>query len=180
MIRLTAALCRVIDNTNRALGVGVAWLVLFMVLAQFALVVMRYVFGIGSLIMQESVIYAHGILFMLAAAYTLLENQHVRVDIIYSNASQRTRDLVDLFGVLVFLLPMCWLILEVGYPYVARSWRVLEGSRETGGIPAIFLLKTVILVFAITLAMQGAVIALRALMRLIGRPLPEATRTSPE
>jgi len=156
------AVCRGIERVNGAIGKAAAWMVLFMVLVQFALVLMRYVFGAGSLFMQESIIYAHAIVFMMASAWTLANDGHVRVDIFYSTASPRRKAAVDLFGVVFFLLPMCWLLWWVGYPYVARSWSVLEGSRETSGIPAIFLLKTVILVFVVTLALQGLALAVRS------------------
>jgi TRAP-type mannitol/chloroaromatic compound transport system permease small subunit len=156
------AVCRAIERVNAAVGKTAAWLVLFLVLVQFALVLMRYVFGTGSLFMQESLIYAHAILFMMAAAWTLAEDRHVRVDIFYAAAKPRTKAAIDLFGVVFFLLPMCVLLWWVGYPYVARSWAVLEGSRETSGIPAIFLLKTFILLFVLTLALQGLATGLRA------------------
>lgn len=161
------AVCRGIDRVNGAIGRAAAWMVLFMVLVQFALVLMRYVFGAGSLFMQESIIYAHAIVFMMAAAWTLASDGHVRVDIFYSTASPRSKAAIDLFGVVFFLLPMCWLLWWVGYPYVARSWSVLEGSRETSGIPAIFLLKTVILVFVVTLALQGIAMGVRAAVTIV-------------
>ena len=165
------AVCRGIERLNGAVGKAAAWLVLFLVLVQFALVLMRYVFGTGSLFMQESLIYAHAILFMMAAAWTLAEDGHVRVDIFYSVATPRRQAAINLFGVVVFLLPMCWLLWWVGYPYVARSWGVLEGSRETSGIPAIFLLKTFILLFVITLALQGLALGLRSALTIF-RPSP--------
>ncbi len=162
------AVCRGIERLNRAVGQAAAWLALFLVLMQFALVLMRYVFGAGSLFMQESLIYAHATLFMMAAAWTLADDRHVRVDIFYAAASRRNKAAIDLFGVIFFLLPMCALLWWVGYPYVARSWEVLEGSRETSGIPAIFLLKTLILVFVITLALQGLVLAMRSAVTAFG------------
>ncbi|MFW6077526.1 MAG: TRAP transporter small permease subunit [Hyphomicrobiales bacterium] len=166
------AICRGIERVNEAVGKAAAWLTLFMVLVQFALVLMRYVFGTGSLFMQESVIYAHAIVFMMVAAWTLAEDKHVRVDIFYSTASPRRQAAVNLFGVVAFLLPMCWLLWWVGYPYVARSWSVLEGSRETSGIPAIFLLKTLILLFVITLALQGVALAIRSAVAIVSPPPP--------
>ncbi len=171
------AICRSIEGVNRAAGLAAAWLALFMMLVQFALVLLRYVFGTGSLFMQESIIYAHAILFMMAAAWTLSDDRHVRVDIFYGSASPRRQAAINLFGVIVFLLPMCGLLWWVGYPYVARSWAVLEGSRETSGIPAIFLLKTFILLFTVTLALQAVVLAVRAVATILGHaPLAEADR----
>lgn len=167
-MRAVEAICRPLEAISRITGRAVAWLVLFMMLVQFALVLLRYVFGTGSLFMQEAIVYAHGLLFTLAAAWTLLDDRHVRVDIFYGRASPRVRAAIDLFGVLAFLLPVCWLVWYVGYPYVARSWAVLEGSRETSGIPAVFLFKTAILVFAATVALQGLALALRSLATLAG------------
>jgi TRAP-type mannitol/chloroaromatic compound transport system permease small subunit len=162
-----------IDRLSAAIGRTVAWCLLFMVLAEFALVLMRYVLGVGSIWLQESVIYAHATLFMLAAAWTLAADAHVRVDIFYADASARTKAIVDLFGALSLLLPFALALLYLSFPYVARSWAILEGSRETSGLPAVFLLKSLIPVFAALLALQGLAQALRAALVLAGvGPMP--------
>lgn len=163
---------RAIDAVNGLLGRAIAWLVLVMALLQFVIVIMRYVFGVGSLALSESVVYMHGLLFTVAAAYTLLVDKHVRVDIFYRDASPRRQALVNLLGTVFFLIPMCILILYVAYPYVARSWGVLEGSRETSGLPGVFLFKTVILVFAGMLIAQGISMVIRAGAALSGREPP--------
>jgi TRAP-type mannitol/chloroaromatic compound transport system permease small subunit len=157
-----------IDRLSVAIGRTVAWCLLFMVLAEFALVLMRYVLGVGSIWLQESVIYAHAALFMLAAAWTLAADAHVRVDIFYADASPRTKAIVDLFGALLLLLPFALALLYLSFPYVARSWAILEGSRETSGLPAVFLLKSLIPLFAALLALQGVAQALRAALVLAG------------
>ncbi len=158
-----------IDQLNEGVGRAVAWLTLGMVLLQFVVVVMRYVFGIGSVIMQEAIVYMHATIFLAGAAYTLLHNGHVRCDIFYSDATPRTRAIVDLIGVFLFLLPMCVMILWVAWPYVANAWAVLEGSPEGRlGIPAVFLLKTVMLVFAGLLGLQAISMAIHAALRLAG------------
>lgn len=159
---------RAIDWINERVGRGVAWLALFMVLVQFALVLMRYVFGVGSIMTQESLVYAHGLLFMLVAGYTLMNGGHVRVDIFYREAAPRKKALVDLFGVIVLLIPVCLLIWAYSLPYVVSSWHVLEGSRETSGIPGIFLLKTAILVFVVLVVLQGVALAIRSALVLAG------------
>jgi TRAP-type mannitol/chloroaromatic compound transport system permease small subunit len=151
-----------IDAVNVAIGRAAAWLCLFVVLVQFAVVVLRYVFGIGSIWLTESVIYGHATLFMLAAAWTLREGGHVRVDVFYADAKPRTRALVDLGGALLLLLPFMLVLLWFALPYVARSWAILETSRETSGIPAVFLLKTLIPLFAVMMALQGIAQAIRA------------------
>ncbi len=158
-----------IDRANDVIGRGVSWLALFMVLVQFILVIMRYVFGVGSILVQESLIYAHGALFMLAAGYTLLADGHVRVDVFYRGATPRRKAMVDLCGVLFLLLPVCYLLWDAAWPYVAESWKVREGSRETSGIQGVYLLKTVILVFVGLVALQGISMAIKSLLVLSGR-----------
>lgn len=152
-----------------AMGRGVAWLLLAMVLLQFALVLMRYVFGVGAVWVQELVIWCHALVFLGAAAWTLGANGHVRVDIFHGRMTPRARAGVELLGIVAFLWPMCWLIWDVGLPYVERSWAVREGSREVGGLPGVFLLKTMILVFAVSMAAQGLYLAVRA-VRVLLRP----------
>jgi len=157
-----------VDRLSAAVGRAVAWCLLFMVLAEFALVLMRYVLGVGSIWLQESVLYAHAALFMLAAAWTLSVDGHVRVDIFYADAAPRTKALIDLLGALLLLLPFALALVFLSSPYVARSWRILEGSRETSGMPAVFLLKGLIPAFAALLALQGVAQALRAALTLAG------------
>jgi TRAP-type mannitol/chloroaromatic compound transport system permease small subunit len=151
-----------IDRLVAAIGRAVAWLALAIVLLQFAVVVLRYVFGIGSIWLSESVIYGHATMFMLAAAWTLQVGGHVRVDIFYADASPRTRALVDLLGSLLLLLPFVAVIFWFALPYVGRSWALLERSRETSGLPFVYLLKTVIPLFAVLLGLQGIAQAIRA------------------
>jgi TRAP-type mannitol/chloroaromatic compound transport system permease small subunit len=168
-VRSLQIFARVIDRLNETVGVTVAWLALLMVLLEFAVVMMRYVFGLGSVKMQESIVYMHAIVFMVGAGYTLLHNGHVRCDIFYAAASPRRQALVDLFGVFVFLLPTCALIGWVAWPYVAAAWAVREGSPEGSlGIPGVYLLKSVVLVFAGLVALQGLARAARAALRLAG------------
>lgn len=174
------AFIRFIDGLNDRIGRTVSWLVLAMVLVQFLVVGMRYVFGIGSVFLQEAVIYMHGTLFMVAAAYTLLHNGHVRVDIFYREATPRRKAIVNLAGVFLFLLPLMALVWIVAEPYVAQSWAIREGSKETSGIQGLFLLKSMILVFATLLPLQGLALAARAVLTLMGRPLPEPSEQIPQ
>lgn len=160
-----------IDGANRRIGSAAAWLATLMVVTQFLVVVLRYVFGAGSLMLQESLTYMFSLLFMLGAGCTLLHDGHVRVDIFYRSAHESTKALVDLLGNLFFLLPCCVYILIISLPYAAASWAVLEGSKETSGLPAIFLLKSLIPVFAILLILQGIATATRACLTLTDRPV---------
>jgi TRAP-type mannitol/chloroaromatic compound transport system permease small subunit len=163
-----ATLCRAIDRLNEHVGRTVAWLAVVMVLVQFAIVVARYVFAIGSIPVQESIWYMHGILFMVGAGYTLLYDGHVRVDIFYGVATPRRKAIIDLMGVLFLLLPVCVAILLLSWSYVLNAWRVLEGSTEMSGLPLIFAFKTVIWVFAVLLALQGIALAGKAVLYLTG------------
>jgi TRAP-type mannitol/chloroaromatic compound transport system permease small subunit len=152
----------VIDRLNGGIGRAVAWLTLAIVLVQFAVVILRYVLGVGSIWMQESILYGHAAVFLLAAAWTLQVGGHVRVDILYSGASARTKALVDLLGAVLLLLPFMAVLAWFAAPYVARSWAILEHSRETSGLPFVYLLKTLIPLFALMMALQGISQAIRA------------------
>ena len=158
-----------IDAVNDWIGRTLSWLTLAMVLITFVVVLMRYVFGLGSTILQESVVYMHAIVFMACAGYTLVYNGHVRCDIFYSVASPRAKAIIDIIGTFIFLIPLCVLIFWVTWPYAAASWAVLEGSPEGRmGIPAVFLLKTLILVFAGLLSLQSVSLLLRSALFLAG------------
>ena len=169
--RVFTPLADTIDVVNDAIGRWIAWLSVAMVIGQFILVVLRYTFGIGSILGQEAVLFAHGTLFMVAAAYALRHDAHVRVDVFYRRAGPRTKALVDLIGAILLLLPVCIVLWLVAWPYVTASWAILEGSRETSGLPAVFLQKSMILVFAGLLGVQGLSLVLRNLLRLAGARL---------
>jgi TRAP-type mannitol/chloroaromatic compound transport system permease small subunit len=132
----------------------------------FAVVLMRYVLGVGSIWLGEAILYGHAALFLLAAAWTLKEGAHVRVDIFYADASPRRRALIDLAGAMLLLLPFCIALLVFALPYAGRSWAILERSREASGLPLVFLLKTLIPAFALLLALQGVAQAIRAAQAL--------------
>lgn len=165
---------RALESFSELTGQLVSWLTLAMVLVTFTVVVLRYVFAIGWVAMQESIAYMHGMVFMLGAAYTLHHDGHVRVDIAYRHLGPRGRALVDLVGTLLLLLPTAGFILWIGWAYVAESWRVLEGSREAGGLPGVFVLKTLVLVMPALLILQGLAWVLRAALTLFGRGNPTA------
>ncbi len=136
-------------------GKSVAWLTVVMVLLTFTIVVLRYGFNLGWIWLQESVTYFHVAVFTVAAAWTLQQDGHVRVDIFYAEMPEKKRALVDLLGSLVFLIPFCIFILVIAWPYVANSWKLLEDSREAGGLPLVFLLKSLIMVLPALLLGQA-------------------------
>ncbi len=162
-------LATLIDRTNDWVGRFLAWLTLGMVLVTFAVVLLRYVFGLGWTVVQESVVYMHAIVFLACAGYTLAHNGHVRCDIFYGAASPRTKAVIDLIGTFLFLIPTCVLVLWVSWPYVSASWAILEESQEGRmGIPAVYLLKTLIIVFAALLLLQALSLVLQSALFLAG------------
>ncbi|NND45959.1 MAG: TRAP transporter small permease subunit [Xanthomonadales bacterium] len=143
------------------IGQAVAWLTLVMVVLTFCVVVLRYGFSLGWIALQETVTYLHASVFMLAAAWTLQAGGHVRVDIFYRRGSDRHRAIVDLLGAVLLLIPFCVFLLAIGWTYVLSSWKLLEGSREAGGLPLVYLLKTLILLLPALLLLQSIPFAAR-------------------
>lgn len=170
-----------VDRLNERIGRGISWLTLLMVMITFMVAILRYVYAVGWVWLQESYVWLHGIVFMVGAGYTLLHNGHVRVDIFYRPNSARYKAIIDLLGSLILLLPLIGVVFYVSYGYVLKSWASLEASREAGGLPALFLLKTVILVFCVLIGLQGLSLAARSFLVLIGHPefQPEAEETEP-
>lgn len=160
---------RYIDRMNDVIGRSISWLTLLMVIITFLVVVLRYVFSSGWIAMQESIIYMHSIVFMLGVAFTLKQNGHVRVDIFYERMGPRSRAWVDLLGAIFLLIPFCLFIILISWNYVSLSWSLLEGSRDAGGLPAVFLLKTTIPVMAMLLMLQGVAQGLRSILLLTGQ-----------
>ena len=142
-----------------------------MVLVTFIVVVLRYVFDIGLIWLQESVIWMHAFVFMVGAAYTLRHEEHVRVDIFYRSMTPKRRAWVDLIGVLVFLLPVCVFLGVKAWDFVAISWQLKEASRESGGLPypLLPLLKCILIVMPAVVALQGISLLLQSLQTIRDR-----------
>jgi TRAP-type mannitol/chloroaromatic compound transport system permease small subunit len=137
------------------IGRTVSWLTLLMVLLTFAIVVLRYGMNQGWIWLQESVTYLHALVFMTAAAWTFQTDDHVRVDIFYRHRSSRHKAWVNLIGTLVFLVQFSIFLIVIGWDYVASSWATTEGSREAGGLPLVYLLKSLILIMPALLLIQS-------------------------
>ncbi len=145
-----------LDNFSEWTGRILAWLTLVMVLVTFLVVVLRYAFDMGWIAMQESITYLHALVFLGAGAYALKQGAHVRVDIFYREMSVKAKAWVNIFGTLFLLLPTCIFIFWIAVQYVGESWAVLEGSREAGGLPGVYLLKTLILIMPVLMILQGS------------------------
>ena len=139
-----------------------------MVLGTTLVVVLRYALNEGSILLQEAVLYLHALVFMLGIPYALKADAHVRVDLVYSRLGPRGRTVINLIGHVLFLLPVAGALLLYSQSYVTRSWRILEGSSEVGGIPGVFLLKTLIPVLAVLLLLQGLAEIARCIRTLTG------------
>lgn len=161
----------VLDRISIVAGRSASWLTLFMVLVTFVVVIMRYVFDAGAVWLQESVIWMHAVVFMLGAAYTLQQEEHVRVDIFYRNMSASRRGWVDLLGAIFFLLPLSLFLAYTAWDFVVMSWQLRETSREPGGLPypLISLLKTMLLLMPLALTLQGISMLLASIRTIRGR-----------
>lgn len=162
-------LARGIDRFAEFTGRCIAWLTLGMVCVTFAVVILRYLFNTGSIALQEAISYLHAAVFMLGAAYTLKHDGHVRVDILYRKWSPETRAWLNLVGTLLLLFPVCIFIFLASLDYVGTSWAMLEGSREAGGLNAVFLLKTAIPVMAAMLVLQGCSLIAHSILIITGQ-----------
>ena len=145
-----------------------SWLTLLMVVVTFVIVVMRYVFDAGQVWLQESVTWMHAAVFMIGASYTLLHEEHVRVDIFYRGMNEGRRAWVDVVGVLLFLLPLCGFLAYAAFDFAAASWAIHESSREPGGLPypLIPILKSIVVVMPVAVALQGVSLLLRSVDKI--------------
>ena len=149
-----AQLSKFIDRFNTLIGYLCAFFVFSMVIVVFTVVVLRYGFNIGFIWMQEVYVWLHSFVFMLGAGFTYLANEHVRIDVFYREASKKYKAAVDLLGNIFLLLPFLYIIWKYSYPFVYRSFLMNEVSREAGGMPALYILKSAILWFCIVLFLQ--------------------------
>ena len=148
-------ICYIINNINRIAGYICSILVVLMTLNVFLVVILRYLFGISFIWMQETYVWMHAYIFMLGAGFTYLNDDHVRIDIIYRSSSKIYKTIVDLIGIVFFLFPLLYIIWVFSYPFVYKSWQMNEISREAGGLSMLFLLKFAILLFVILLFLQA-------------------------
>lgn len=168
LLHTLQGLTRLIDTFTEITGRVLSWLTLLMMVLVCAVIASRLLELGYAIALQESVTYFHAAVFLLGAAYTLKHNGHVRVDVFYDRYGPRTRAVVNLAGTLLFLLPLCVVIWWLSWDYVMNSWAIRERSRESGGLPWVYLLKTLILVMPLTLGLQGIAEALRNVLLLAG------------
>ena len=160
------AFIRRVDALNEAIGCCLSWSFLLMTIVTLLVVFLGSAFRVGYVWMSELVVYMHASLFTLAAAYTLLHDGHVRIDVFYARLSPKRQAWVNLCGVFLLLLPVCVAIFSYSLPYVAASWQVWEKSPEGQGLPAVFLLKSCLLLMPVLLALQGLSLAAKSYLQI--------------
>lgn len=168
VMRGLAGFVRVADAVNEAIGSVAAWLVLGIVGVCFAVATLRYGFSYGRVWMQDLYVWLHAIVFTAAAGWALKRGAHVRVDIFYQAAGPRFRAWVDLLGTLFLLLPYLTVLAIWSRTYVTQSWAIGEGARNADGMPALYILKSFLLVYCAVLALQGLALAARSVLVLAG------------
>lgn len=162
---------RIVDGLNEHIGRVVAWFTLGCVLVCFTVVVLRYIFAIGMVWLQELYVWQHAVVLMVGAGYTLLRGGHVKVDIFYGRLSPRRQAWINILGFTFFLMPFAAVVAWYSQQFILSSWTLLEGSRNesAGGLPGAFLLKTVIWVFCLLIFLQGLAHTCRCFLFLSGR-----------
>ena len=158
-----------IDALNDRIGRAAAWLTLGCVLTCFAVVVLRYAFGIGFPWLQELYVWQHAAVFMAGAGYTMLQRGHVNVDVLYGRLSARGQAWIDIVGTLVFLFPWLAVVALTSAPFVLSSWSIREASSTSGGLPAVYVLKSLVWVFCAVLFVQGLALIARRALFLVGQ-----------
>ncbi len=166
-MKFLSAFSRWVNKLNERVGLLTTWCTLFMVVMTVIDVMLRYWFKAGSVAVQELEWHMFGFIFLLGAAYTLLHNEHVRVDIFYSRMSALGKAWVNLFGALFFCVPLSVLIIWTSVPFALSSWQFLEGSPDPGGLPARYILKTAIPVGFFLVGLQGLSMAADSLLRIL-------------
>ena len=157
-----------IDVLNEWVGRTTAWLVVGMVLLICYDVAMRYLFNQGSIALQELQWHLFSLIFLLGGAYTLKHDGHVRVDLIHQSQflSDRHRALINIFGILFFLIPFCILVITTAWPFVGNAFYYNEGSPDPGGLPHRYLLKWSVLIAFVLLVLQAIAELLRNSLKL--------------
>ena len=167
-MRMLLILSEIINKFNIKIGKIFSWLLLLMVAVTCLIVILRYLFNIGFIWMQELVRFFYAAVFFICAAYTLAEDAHVRVDIFYSKLTENKKSIINIIGSLIFLLPVCFVTFYYSYSYVLNSWSQFEGSLEERGLHAVFIMKTFIWCFAFMLFFQGITIIIKSLKKIKG------------
>ena len=140
-----------LEKTINSLGRFISLMIPVMVILMIVIIVARYFLGIGLTGIQELVMYIHALIFLGCAGYVQYKDEHVRVDIFYRDASNKYKNKVNLILVILFLMPMVFVIGYFSIDLVEMSWKIKEISTEAGGLNYVYIQKTLILLFPLSL-----------------------------
>ena len=169
-----------IEKLSEQVGKAVSWLTLLMVILMTLVVTLRYGFNLGWIALQESIIYLHAVTLMLGMSYVLKHDKHVRVDIFYNRYTLQKQAVVNLAGHLLLLIPTCLFIIYISFDYVAQSWQFMEGSQEAGGVPFVYLLKTLIIAMPILLVTQAISDSVVSVKKIRANEQPQDVNKQPQ
>lgn len=169
-----------IDWFSEKTGVLISWLTTLLVLTVFYDVIMRYVFKSGSIAVQEMEWHIFSVIFLLGAAYTLKKDGHVRVDILFTRFSTKTKAWVDFVGTFIFLIPFSLMIIYSTKTFIMASWAVREISPDPGGLPFRYALKAMIPLGFLFLIVQGVGQALKSFLVILGKESGEENKVGGE
>lgn len=158
-----------ITTLNRRIGHATAWLAVILILVIIVDVSLRYAFNITSVATGELEWHLFAALFLLSSAWTLSEDKHVRVDVFYNRYSDRTKAIVNLLGTLFFLLPFCVIAISESIPFVTNSFGLRETSPDPGGLPARYIIKSMIPIGFTFLGLQAISEMLKSISILINK-----------
>ena len=170
---------RYINFSNRLVewtGINISWLTALLVLVICYDVVMRYLFNSSSVAIYEIEWHIFALIFLLGAAYALKHDRHVRVDVFYSRFPQKAKAWVNLLGTVLFLIPLCWILITEGVDFVSHSFRLSESSPDPGGLPARFLIKAAIPLGFTLLMLQAFSLVLQSILIIAGAEYKQVER----
>jgi len=167
-------LARKIDAFNEAVGKMVSWLNVLLVLLICTDVAMRYLLNISFASLFELEWYMFAVVFLLGAGYTLKHDKHVRVDVFYTRLGANKKAWINLLGVLLFLLPVCFVFIKTSLLFVYNSWIIGESSPDPGGLPARYIIKAAIPIGFSLLLLQGLSLGVHSLLQITGHQKSQA------
>ncbi len=165
-----------IDSINNIVGKFVSWCSLFLVITVTTDVILRYGFNISFVALGELHWHLYAVIFLLGAGYTLKDNAHVRVDVIYQRLSRKAKAVINILGVIFFLIPGCFLVIKTSIPFIKASWLANECSPDPGGLPARYVLKSIVPIAFSLLSIQGIAMFLKNLCILFNGELTNSRR----
>ena len=117
-------------------------------------ILLRYIFNINFIFLQELVMYLHAFIFLFGVSICLRDDSHVRIDVVTSKLRKKNKIIIDLIGYIILVIPFCFFVIYESTTMISQSWSMLEGSSEPGGLPIVYILKSSIYIFSLLLLIQ--------------------------